>query len=391
MKLKNKNILIISPFFSPELISTGKFNTDMAMALRDEGHHVTMLCSHPLYPKWKTEKSEEEISGIKIIRGGLRVRYPKKSVFRRAVLELWFAYFVLKNIFKNQRKQDIIVPVFPPSLAFYMILPYLNKRIKKIGIVHDLQEVYSSKKKGVLNKIISFFINKIEKVNFNACDKIIFLSSEMSYTAKEIYSLNENKLLVQYPFVTKKEISKTNALSNILINDTINIVYSGALGEKQNPEGLYAFFDFASEKIKNSNFHFFSQGYIFEELKESNTNSNIKFHDLVSKENLSELYERSTIQIVPQLSGTSKGSLPSKLPNLLASDCQILAITDKNSEIEKIFKANDFQKVITSWENDLLLKAVNEMLSGQKQNYVERIKISKEIFNIDSLIKKIVL
>lgn len=390
MKLKNRNILIISPFFSPELISTGKFNTDMALALRDEGHHVTILCSHPLYPKWKTEKSEEQIPGIRIIRGGLRVRYPKRTMLRRAILELWFASFVLKNIFKNQKKQDIIVPVFPPSLAFYVILPLLNKKIIKVGIVHDLQEIYSSKKKGTLNKIISFFINKIEKGNFNGCDKIIFLSSEMKDTAKEIYALAKSKLEVQYPFVTKKNQGKTNALANILINDKINIVYSGALGEKQNPEGLYTFFDFASKSLKNARFHLFSQGHIFEELKERNLNPSIKFHDLVEKENLWELYERSTIQVVPQLSGTSKGSLPSKLPNLLASDCQILVITDKDSEIEKIFKTNNFQTVITSWKNEFLLKAVEEILNEKKQNNTERIKKAEGIFNIDSLIKKIV-
>ena len=65
----------------------------------------------------------------------------------------------------------------------------------------------------------------------------------MKDTAKEIYALDKNKLQVQYPFVTKKVQDKTNALTNILFNDKINIVYSGALGEKQNPEGLYAFFN----------------------------------------------------------------------------------------------------------------------------------------------------
>ena len=390
MKLKNRNILIISPFFSPELISTGKFNTDMAMALRDEGYHVTILCSHPIYPKWKPVKSNEQIPGIKILRGGLKVRYPKNTIFRRAILEIWFASFVLKNIFKSQRNQDIIVPVFPPSLAFYLILPYLNKKLKKVGIVHDLQEVYSSKKKGTLNKSISYFINKIEKRNFNECDQLIFLSNEMKDTAKEIYALDKNKLQAQYPFVTKKVQNQTNALASIFFNGKINVVYSGALGEKQNPEGLYAFFDYASKRLMNTGFYFFSQGHIFDELKGRNLNSRIKFHDLVDKENLWELYERSTIQIVPQLSGTSKGSLPSKLPNLLASDCQILVITDKDSEIERIFKANNFKKVVTSWENDILLNAIEELLMEQKENNAERIKISKEIFNIDSLIKKIV-
>ena len=44
---KLKKIVLISPFFYPEPISTGKFNTDFALKLQEEGHQVTVLCSHP--------------------------------------------------------------------------------------------------------------------------------------------------------------------------------------------------------------------------------------------------------------------------------------------------------------------------------------------------------
>ena len=145
MNKVNKKILIISPFFFPEPISTGKFNTDMVIALRDKGHQVTVLCSHPIYPKWFPEKSEDHILGVEIKRGGLNIRYSKKTLIRRSTLELWFAFYVLKNIFRYRKKIDIIIPVFPPSLAFYFVLPFIKKDTEKIGMTHDPQQVYSHK------------------------------------------------------------------------------------------------------------------------------------------------------------------------------------------------------------------------------------------------------
>ena len=94
----NKNILIISPFFYPEPISTGKFNTDFAIALKDDGHNVTVLCYHPFYPNWKIKESQEELNGIKIIRGGKYLAFSKKTIVRRIILELSFAFFILRKI-----------------------------------------------------------------------------------------------------------------------------------------------------------------------------------------------------------------------------------------------------------------------------------------------------
>ena len=385
----DKRILIISPFFFPEPISTGKFNTDLAVVLRDKGNTVTVLCSHPFYPSWKPRKSTAQIEGITIIRGGGAIKYSKKVIFRRILLELWYAFFVLKNIFKLLKKNDIIIPVFPPSLAFYTILPFIKKRIVKIGMVHDLQEIYASNKKGSIQKTTRFFIHKIEKRVFRSCDRLIFLSNEMKNWAKEHYNLEESKLVVQYPFITYKKDRITNDLENLMQKDLKHVVYSGALGEKQNPEKLYDLFNYASKNIEKVQFHFFSQGTIFNSLKSYNDNNKIKFHDLVPDKNVKELYKRSTVQIIPQLPGTSKGSLPSKLPNLLNSGCNILAITDKGSEIEGLFKKYNLNTVVTLWDNEELCSALEKILEkGDKEN-LHHIKIAQKLFNIDAMIIKI--
>ena len=125
-KVNNKKkILIISPFFFPEPISTGKFNTDVVRELSEKGHDVTVLCFHPFYPSWKTKKSQETIEGVTIVRGGKYLIYPKLIVLRRIILELGFAFFVLRKLRKHQKKQDIVIPIFPPSFAFYIILFFL--------------------------------------------------------------------------------------------------------------------------------------------------------------------------------------------------------------------------------------------------------------------------
>jgi hypothetical protein len=182
----------------------------------------------------------------------------------------------------------------------------------------------------------------------------------MRNEAERFYGLKNTKLEVQYPFITLKKNSSNN-LNAILHNNNINIVYSGALGEKQNPLKLYNFFSEASKKIENTVFHFFSEGEGFQTLKKSNNNSKIRFHSLVDKNNLEEMYNKSDIQIIPQKENTSKGSLPSKLPNLLSSDCKVMLITDENSELHKFFINNNLSMVVTKWDNEILINSLKSI------------------------------
>lgn len=391
MNTPPKNIILISPFFFPEPISTGKFNTDMAIALKEKGHNVTVLCFHPFYPKWKTKISNKQLDNITIIRGGKRNYYSSKTFVRRLILEISFSFFVLRKIFKYRKETAIIIPVFPPSLAFYCILPFIKNDIKKVGMVHDLQEIYSQKKKSFLFRITKKMIHKIENKVYKSCDTLIFLSKEMKETAQKMYQLTDTKLVVQYPFVTinYNQKEKTNDLEKILSSDIKHIIYSGALGEKQNPKELYEFFNYCSKKLPQIHFHFFSQGNVFEELKVKNSNLKIKFHDFVPKENLEELYNRSFIQVIPQLPGTSKGSLPSKLPNVLASKCNVLCITDKDSDLDKLFKKYKLNKVISTWNKELFFSSINEFLLEENKDNSKHLEICETLFNRNSMISTI--
>lgn len=386
--MKNKkNILILSPFFYPEPISTGKFNANFVEGLVAEGHTVTVLCFHPFYPYWKAKKSNAQLKGVKIVRGGKRLVYTNNIIFRRIILEFSFAFFILRNLGEHQKGKDLVIPVFPPSFAFYLILPFLNKKIRKVGMVHDLQEVYSENKSGFLNKLLRFFIHKVEKKCYINCNKLLFLSNEMKNEAKKLYNLAEEKLEVQYPFITIKG-KITNDLESHFNTNKINIVYSGALGEKQNPSALFDFFSYASQKIDNTVFHFFSEGETLRELARLNKNKSIIFHSLVEIDNLEELYSKSDVQVIPQKENTSKGSLPSKLPNILVSGCKVLLITDANSEIEKFFMSNNLDTVVTSWDRDVLTEKLSLLIHKEIDAEQQKL-VAKKNFTIDEMILKI--
>ena len=71
----------------------------------------------------------------------------------------------------------------------------------------------------------------------------------MKNEAVNIYEIRNEKCEVQYPFITIGDITISNHLKNILPENQHNIVYSGALGEKQNPHELLEVFNFISNKF----------------------------------------------------------------------------------------------------------------------------------------------
>jgi colanic acid biosynthesis glycosyl transferase WcaI len=151
---------------------------------------------------------------------------------------------------------------------------------------------------------------------------------------------------------------------------------------------LFNFFDQASLNTENIIFHFFSRGDTFNRLKKINTNSKIHFHGLVEKEHLEELYHKSDVQIIPQKEGNSKGSLPLKLFNLLASECKLLLITNPDSELQKLFQINNLDFVVTSWNTKELINSLQTLID-KPVDFNHQKSVAFFFFTIDKMILKL--
>ena len=391
-------ILLLSPFFSPEQISTGKYNTFLAQALVLAGHDVTVVASHPIYPSWRAEISNATLPGIEIKRGGGRITYPRSAMLRRAILELWYAWYALTSYFRLGSRPDIVIPIFPPSL-FFMLLHWLMPRsVCRVGIVHDLQGVYATRSNSFVSRIVNSAIHFDEKRCFSACDHLVFLSVSMANRAMTEYQLDGKRCGVCYPFVAIEDaVSDGIELSKILLPDTFNIVYSGALGEKQNPDGLFAFMDDVASSQTNVTCHIFSAGPIFDRLRSANhgtVNSKVQFHDLVPVAQLVELYARSDVQIIPQALNTSEGSLPSKLPNLLAAGVPVFVICESGSELGELVNEAEAGVVAHTWDMAELVgkfKSYRDNLAAESK-HDRRLRLQafvKSKFSINSVVDSV--
>lgn len=379
-------ILMISPFFYPEPISTGKYNTIVAKELSSNGFKVEVLCSHPIYPKWKVEPTADVLEGVNTIRGGRYLKFPNNVLMRRAILELWFCFFVLFKLAFSKNKYTHIVPIFPPSL-FMLFVPLLAKKAKITGIVHDLQGIYANRNSGFVKRVIFGAIKLVESRAFKSCDQLIFLSEDMMRVASEQYDLDVEKNSVNYPFVTIERFTNKGNLSHIIPDDQVSLVYSGALGEKQAPKQLASFMEAVVQANDNVKAYIFSQGPEFESLKSEH--QAIQFNSLVDEDDLPELLMRSSVQILPQAEGTSDGSLPSKLPNLLASGCKIICITDPGSELVRILNSYSNATVEHKWDIEQLRGSCQGLLNSDVTSEADNELLDK--FRIQTLVDKILM
>lgn len=376
---------IYSPFFYPELISTGKYNTSLAEGLVSTGWSVYAVCSHPLYPTWKPCRSNLSIPGITPLRGGRYNCYPKNTLLKRAILELWFFFHSTIQTIKKRNEIDLVIAIYPPSLFMLGVSLIIPKKSPVLGIVHDLQGVYAITRPNIVRKLIRDLIHWVERRAFQRCDHLIFLSETMREISIREYGLKFDKTSVFYPFINIQDVSRTNmdSLDDIFPSDGKSIVYSGALGEKQAPEQLIQLILALLDSFPEMHALIFSQGPIFESLKKSSHHPRLKFHSLVDQINLPELLHRSDIQIIPQATNTSDGSLPSKLPNLIAARTKILCISDPNSEIGAIINQYSLGAVSYSWDISRCIELTEHLLalSSCEPTHEDKFILDKFSFN----------
>ena len=198
---QRKKILIASPFFYPEPISTGKYNTFLAERLVEHGHDVTVICSHPFYPAWKPEFTRKTLAGVRVMRGGLRMAYPRSAVLRRLALEAWFAWHFFKEARRIKTRVDTVVAVSPP-VFFAFFVKLLFKEARKVVIVHDLLGIMATSSNNLPRRLVAIIMKQVESFLLRSLDTVICLSESMKNVLVTQYRVSAAACRVHYPFAT---------------------------------------------------------------------------------------------------------------------------------------------------------------------------------------------
>jgi len=189
-----------------------------------------------------------------------------------------------------------------------------------------------------------------------------------------------------------------NTLQAYFPHGFFHVVYAGALAEKQQPRELVEFFERLCRKRSDVMCHIFSEGAYFGVLQketEKRKTNRIFFRALVPDEQLAELYERSTVQVIPQVKGTGPGAFPSKLPNLLAAGVPVFAMCDRDSELAVVIRESQAGVAIDNTDLDVWVEQMEQFLImvGQTPHAVFRSRARDyvyEKFNLGRLIATMV-
>jgi UDP-N-acetylglucosamine:LPS N-acetylglucosamine transferase len=175
-------ILIVTQYFWPENFRI----TDLASALKDKGHDVTVLTGMPNYPSGKLykgyswwKKRNEEVLGIPIIRVPLFIRRDSKSwqlaanylsfVLSACLLAPWFL----------RRKRFDAVFCYGPSPITVAIPAILIAKLKKVPLYFWVQDLWPEaiSATGAIKspKILSIVRSMVKRV-YQFCDLILVQS-----------------------------------------------------------------------------------------------------------------------------------------------------------------------------------------------------------------------
>lgn len=397
MTMTTDKLLFLSPFFHPEPISTGRYNSCLAGGLREAGFEVTAISSHPLYPDWKPTRSADVIEGIAVVRGGAWMRYPRWQVLRRVALELWYLCFVAWEMPRHRSTTRVIVAVCPPLMFLPLARILMGKRIPVVGIVHDLQSVFIEKRSVPGGRVLAAAVRLLEGVALRACDHVIFLSHSMATLAVSRCQLDGRRCSVHYPFVSVPPPPRNadKLLGVSFAPGKRHVVYSGALGKKQNPTGLLESLACLTGMDCDVECHVFSRGPVFDELRQKYANTRgIHFHDLVKEEELPVLMAQSDVQLIPQVLGTSDAALPSKLPNLIAEGVPVLAVCDEASEISGLIERSGAGVAVHTWNPREVAGAAHRLLEMTRDDV--RVRRQRDVapfvernFSLSRLVRQI--
>lgn len=329
-----------------------------------------------------------------IHRGGLHIRYPKSAIGRRLVLELWFGLYGTIWTARLRHRVDTVVVVTPPGLFVMILRMFLPRTVRLLCIVHDLQGIMAMSTENWLRRTVGKVVGAVERRMVAACDKVICLSESMRQAIVTRYGIAGDKCEVHYPFPTLSGGAEgRNDLANSFPQGFHHVVYAGALGEKQRPRELVDFFGRLCRKRSNIMCHIFSAGPDFEQVRREVQRRGVDrlfLRDLVPDENLSELYERSTVHVVSQAPGTEAGAFPSKIPNLLSAAVPIFAICGSGSELAKILTESKLGLSVHNQNLDIWVEFMEQLLDQIKHTPRQLARgYVRDKFNPDRLIAAI--
>lgn len=342
-------ILLIGINFYPEIISTGKYTSEMAVWLAKAGYEVRVVTAPPYYPWWQVQSPyrwwqyhRERWQGIDVWRSPLWV--PKRVSGMKRVLHLAsFALFSAPLVLWQVLWRPNVVLVVAPALSSAP-LGWLVARLSGAKAWLHIQdfEVDAALNLGILKKTwLSRALRAFERRLLQVFDVVSSISSRMCERLQE-KGVSPERLFFFPNWVDTESIYPLTEPGNPLraalgLRETdVVVLYSGNMGEKQ---GLEILVEVARSLQDRGSIHFVlcGEGAVREQLLAKAADlPNVHFLPLQPTDKLNVLLNLADIHVLPQRADAADLVMPSKLSGMLASGRAVIATAHPDTEVGRV-------------------------------------------------------
>ena len=334
----NNKIYIVSEFVDTKQNSTGYYWFKIISAISDIDKKINVISSKKSIRIAEQNLNKSNVNFLFV----KDKRISNLNPFRRAWNDILFSLRISLKILRQTNKNDIVMTGTNPAfLFFFLSLIKIFKKFKLVVLVHDIfpENLIPSKvisnKYAILLKPIIFLFN----LAYSNTTSLIVIGRDMKQVLHEkLYSPN---VIIKYipNFVDFSDLDSPNEINKVGRKIVFN--FFGNLGHAQGIDGLLeAILETNNENIK---FNFIGNGVsekLIKKFIEKHSYLDVNLHKDLLFENKNEMLFKGNVAIVSLAKGMRGLAVPSKAYFSLAANKPILAIADKNSELELLINEN---------------------------------------------------
>jgi colanic acid biosynthesis glycosyl transferase WcaI len=378
------HILMIAPYYAPDLGPSAPLFTMLSVGLVRRGHQVTVLAAVPHYPAGQVPLEYRKNRILRSSEEGVEVaRIPIPSMDRNNLMKRMFQFFcyqVGSTWDGIHRQYDV---VFSANPALWVWLPFVSLAVRRrkpaIFSVHDVYPDVGVTLGIFRHKAIINAVAGLERYCLNHA-AIVRILSESFRPGLHALGVSDSKMVLVYDWVDTdliRPMTRNNAFAqeHDLTNRFV-VLYAGNIGLSQGLEHVLTAAGQLSDhpEIK---FVFVGDGAGREQLvaeTEKHQLPNVIFLPFQPRSRLPEVLATADISLVVLRRGIGSGSLPSKLFSILASGRPVLASVDEGSETWTMVKKAQAGLCVPPEDPSEIAKAI--LTLAQDPSFRERLGVN---------------
>ena len=362
------DLIVMSQYFYPELISTGQLLTELVEDLIRDGRRIEVWAGHLTYYETKRVETVINYHGV-LVRRVWSTQFNKNRLRGKILNNLTFMISMLLKVRTIARGRSVLVVTCPPLLPLIGVLSKFFGPSKVSVLVHDVYPDIAVAT-GYLKKngLLVHLFDRIMKYVYEYADEIIVLGRDMRDIVvrklpfhmrdkvKIIENWSDGQLIRPFPKIDSA-MAKAEGLEKPFV-----VQYSGNMGLFHDLEILIH----AAKRLEHEDVVFLfigggGQRSALEDLADSIRTSNVRFIPYQPKECLSDSLMCSDLSVVTLASGVEGLAVPSKLYGILASGRPVLAVVPWKSEVAYTVLEGDCGVVIPPSDIDAFVAAVRRL------------------------------